>query len=122
MDEMKEEMKEAVEETIEVEEETVDSADDAEQPNWTEDIAVAGEELLNTIKQIAREASARHIVIKNGEDRVLLEFPLVLGVAGMVLVPAQIAVVALVGAMVTDCTITVVRTVDEKEPMAIAAD
>lgn len=120
MDEMKEEMKETVEETIEVEEETVASEDSGSETNWTEEIAVVGEELLNTVKQIAREASARHIVIKNGEGRVLIEFPLVLGVAGMFLLPAQVAVISVIGALVTDCTITVVRSSDEKDPIEVA--
>jgi len=83
---------------------------------------VAGEELLETVKKLIHEAGVRRVIIKNSEGQTLFEIPLVFGVAGIALLPT-LAAVGLVGALLTDCTITVIRAekpasdVDE-EPVA----
>lgn len=82
-----------------------------EQKDWGEEFVVAGEELVSTIKNLVREAAIRRIVVKNEKYNVHLEVPLVLGVAGLALVPFY-AGLALIAALVTECTILV----DRKEP------
>lgn len=69
---------------------------------------VRGEDLLQTVKRIVKEGNARRIVIKNDEDRVLLEFPLTAGVVGAAFLPVWAAVGA-VAALVTNCSIEVER-------------
>lgn len=75
---------------------------------WTEEIKVAGKDLWETLKGLFHEVNVRRIVIKNEDKRVLLEIPIVLGVAGIALLPWWSAV-ALIAALVTDCSIVVER-------------
>jgi hypothetical protein len=104
-------MSEEYEEKIDVEEEA--TAEGQQEHSWTEEFVVAGEELVNTIKQLVQEVGVRRIVIKNEAQHIYLEIPLVLGVAGIALLPVYSAV-ALIAALVADCTITVERV--EKAP------
>jgi hypothetical protein len=64
-----------------------------------------------------REVTVRRLVIRNEKMNLNLEIPLVLGVTGIALLPVYSAV-ALIAALVTDCTILVERheKVVEKEP------
>lgn len=73
-----------------------------------ERVHTTGDKLLETVKRIAREGNARRIVIRNDEDRVLLEFPLTAGVVGAALLPVWAAVGA-VAALVGNCSIEVER-------------
>lgn len=84
----------------------------SQEESWTEEFVVAGEELLGFVKKLIKETTVRRLVIKNESRRIHLEIPLVLGVAGIALLPIYSAV-ALVAALVTDCTILVER-VEEK--------
>lgn len=97
------------------EEEVVDAAEDKK--DWGEEFVVAGGELVDTVKGLVKEATIRRIVVKNEKYNVHLEVPLVLGVAGIALVPFY-AGLALIAALVTECTILVERKepVVEKEP------
>jgi hypothetical protein len=72
---------------------------------------VSGDRLLETVKRIVREGTVRRIVIRNDEDRVLLEFPLSAGVVGAALLPMWAAVGA-VAALVGNCSIEVERKTD----------
>ena len=82
-----------------------------EKETWTEEVKVKGEGLVAKIKELVREGNIRHVTIKNEEDKVVLEFPLTLGVVGALLLPT-LAAVGAVAALVTNCTIVVVRTED----------
>ncbi len=69
---------------------------------------VSGDRLIETVKKIVREGNARRIVIRNEDDRVLLEFPLSAGVVGAALLPMWAAIGA-VAALVGNCSIEVER-------------
>lgn len=84
-----------------------------QQKTRSEEFTVAAEELVETVKGLAREANVRRIIIKNKEKRILFEIPLVMGLAGIALLPFYSAL-ALIAALVAECTITVVRV--EEEP------
>ncbi len=104
------------EEKINVEE------DIAEEKSWTEEFVVAGNEIWATVKKLAKEATVRHIVIRNEEKGINLHVPMLLGVAGIALLPVY-AAIAVIAALVVDCTILVERTVVEKEPeVEVAAE
>jgi len=75
---------------------------------------VAGDKVISTIKELIREGNVRHVVIKTDEGRVLIEFPVSIGVAGAVLLPVWAAVGA-VAAIVTQCTIEIERESEEEE-------
>jgi hypothetical protein len=82
-----------------------------EKKTWTEEIKVQGEGLVAKIKELVHEGNVRHVTIKNEDDKVVLEFPLTLGVVGALLLPT-LAAIGAVAALVTNCTIVVVRTED----------
>lgn len=105
-------MNEETKETIDVEEEDV-KEEGTEEKNWTEEFTVAGEELVDYVKNLIHETSVRRIVIKNEARRINFEIPLALGLAGIALLPVYSAL-ALIAALVADCNILVERL--EKEP------
>jgi hypothetical protein len=69
---------------------------------------VSGDELLSKVKEIIREGNATRILIKNEKDETIVEFPLVVGAAGVLLAPLFAAIGA-VTALATHCTIVVER-------------
>ena len=73
-----------------------------------ERLHTTGDKLLETVKRIVKEGNARRIVIRNEEDKVLVEFPLTAGVVGAALLPVWAAVGA-VAALVGNCSIEVER-------------
>ena len=73
-----------------------------------ESYQVKGEELLKKIKELVREGNVRIITITNKDGKVLVVFPLTIGVIGAVLVPV-LAAVGAIAALVTECTISVER-------------
>lgn len=74
----------------------------------TEEFTVSGEELLAKVKSLINEGNIRRIIIKDTEDKTLVEFPLTIGVIGAVLAPI-LAAVGAIAALVTKCTIVVER-------------
>jgi len=80
----------------------------------TEDFEVRGEDLLGRIKELIAEGNVRRVTIKNSEGKTLLEVPLTIGVVGALLAPVWAAIGA-VAALVTECTITVTRDVDDEQ-------
>ena len=74
---------------------------------------VAGDRVVEKLKELLHEGNVRHIVIKNDDGKTLIEIPVSLGVAGALLLPVWAAVGA-VAAVVTNCTIEIERT-DEGE-------
>jgi len=72
----------------------------------TEEFRVKGEELLTKIKALIHAGNIRRIIIKDKDGKVLIEFPLTLGVVGVVLAPT-LAAVGAIAALVTEATIVV---------------
>ena len=101
-------------EEILVEEDVEEATGEAEESTMSEEFVVKGEELVETVKKLAREAGVRRIVIRNKDGRTLIEIPIILGVAGIALLPAWSAL-ALIAALVTECSI-VVEKQSQKEP------
>jgi len=99
---------------------TVVTSGMAERTYW-ERIEVKGGELLDKVAAIIREGNARHVRIRQ-KDHVVAEFPLTIGVVGLLAAPILAAVGAL-AALLTECTIEVERVVPAKpvEPPAPAA-
>jgi Domain of unknown function (DUF4342) len=73
----------------------------------TEQFKVEGDRLLAETKRLIKEGNVRRISIKQGEHTVL-ELPLTMGVAGVLLAP-WLAAVGAVAALVTDSSIEVER-------------
>ena len=87
-----------------------------------EEFEVTGEKLLATVKELVHQGNVRRIVIRNAKGVTLLEIPLVLGIAGAVLVPVWAAVGAL-AALVAKLTLVIERVQDAPDapPPAEAA-
>lgn len=73
-----------------------------------EEFSVNGEELLARVKELIREGNVRSISIKNKDGKMLVTFPLTVGVVGALLLPVFAAIGA-IAALVTECTIVVER-------------
>lgn len=73
-----------------------------------ETFTIKGDEVLRKVKELIREGNVRKITIKDKKGKVLVVFPLTVGVVGTVFVPVLAAVGAL-AALVTECTISVER-------------
>ncbi len=76
-----------------------------------EEIKVEGSQLVDKVKELAREGKARRItILKDG--RTLAEFPMYVGLVGSgaaVLLAPMVAAVAAIAALVTDVTVRVER-------------
>lgn len=74
-------------------------------PNYDE-YKVSGEQVIAKIQELVHEGNIRKIVIKNEAGETLAEFPLTIGVVGVVLLPVWAAIGAIT-ALVANCTILV---------------
>lgn len=74
----------------------------------TEEFTVNGEELLAKVKSLINEGNIRRLIIKDEAGKVLVEFPLTIGVVGALFAPV-LAAVGAIAALVTKCTIVVER-------------
>lgn len=72
----------------------------------TEEFRVNGEELLARIKELIQEGNIRRVIIKDKDGKVVMEFPLTLGVVGAVLAPT-LAAIGAIAALITEATIVV---------------
>lgn len=73
-----------------------------------ETFKIKGDELLKKVKELIHKGNIRRIIIKDKKGKVLAEFPLTLGVVGVVLAPV-LAAVGAIAALVGECTLTVER-------------
>lgn len=79
-----------------------------------EEFNVNGEDLLRRVKELVAEGNIRSITIKDKNGKVLVQLPLTLGVVGALLLPA-LAAVGAIAALVTECTISVERELEEEK-------
>lgn len=80
-------------------------------PTVTEEIKVQAQDLFQVINDLVREGTAKRVTVMRN-DRILVDIPLVAGVAASVLLaiymPVLSAVVA-VGALFSGCTVRIER-------------
>ena len=79
----------------------------AERP-ITESFKVAGAQLVEAVKTLLHEGNVRRVIIKQG-DHTVVEFPLTVGVVGVVLAPI-LAVLGALATVMTESTVVVERT------------
>jgi hypothetical protein len=80
-----------------------------------DEFQLTGEKLLASVKKLVHEGNIRRISIRNADGVTLLEIPLVVGVAGAVLVPVWAAIGAL-AALLAHCTLVVERLDEGADP------
>jgi hypothetical protein len=73
-----------------------------------EELQVVGEQLVDKVKELVHEGNVRRIIIKQ-EGHTILEIPLVVGVAGVLIAPVW-AAIGVLGALIAKCSIEVIRT------------
>ena len=92
------------------------------QRTFNEELEVAGNQLVERVRELIEEGNVRRLIIRNPEGRTLLEIPLTVGaVAGGALViflGPVLAALAVIGALVARLKIEIVR----DEPEAIEQD
>ncbi len=84
---------------------------------FTEEFKVSGEEVLTKVKALIKEGRARKIIIKNEAGHTLIEVPMNVGAgvgAATLIFAPVIAAVGALAALVTKCTIVVVREENSK--------
>ena len=81
-----------------------------EAPRTVESITAAGNQVIETMKNLIHEGNVRRIAIKQ-EGRTIAEFPLTFGVVGAALMPV-LAAAGAIAALVTDCSIDIERDAD----------
>ncbi len=77
-----------------------------EQKTRTEEFQLNGDALLAKVKELLHEGNIRRILIKDEAGKTLIEFPVTLGVVGVILAP-QLAAIGAIAALVTRCTLVV---------------
>jgi hypothetical protein len=77
----------------------------------TEEFVIDGEKLIGKVKELIKEGNVTRIIIKSKEDKVLVEFPVTIGLVGALIAP-MLAAVGAIAALVTECKVVVVRRQD----------
>ncbi len=90
--------------------------------NFSEELEVAGSQLVDRVKELIEEGNVRRLIIRNPEGRTLIEIPLTVGAgvgaALLLWLGPVIASVAVIGALIARVKIEVVR----EEPNATVTD
>jgi Flp pilus assembly pilin Flp len=71
-----------------------------------EEFRVAGEDLVEKIKELLHEGNIRRVIVKDENGTTLIEVPLTLGVVGVVLLPVWAALGA-IAALAANLTVVV---------------
>jgi hypothetical protein len=72
----------------------------------TEEFHIDGDKLVAKVKELVHEGNIRRILIKNEEGKVMMEFPVTLGVVGAIFAP-QLAAIGAIAGLLTHCTLVV---------------
>jgi hypothetical protein len=72
----------------------------------TEEFKVEGEKLVTRVKELIHEGNIRRVIIKDKDGKVMIEFPMTFGVAGVLIAP-QLAAIGAIAALLTEATIVV---------------
>ncbi len=73
-----------------------------------EEFEVDADKLVEKVKEIIREGNVNKIIVKNEEDKTLLNIPVTVGVVGTLIAP-WLAALGAIAAIATKCTIIVER-------------
>lgn len=76
----------------------------------TEEFVINGDALVKKVKELIAEGNVRRIIIRDKDDKTIVEFPVTVGVVGAVIAPA-LAGIGAIAALVAECKIVVERNV-----------
>jgi uncharacterized membrane protein YvbJ len=78
-------------------------------PKFTrEEFTVSGKNLVDRVGELLHEGNVTRVIVKNEEEKTLLEIPATVGVIGVVLAP-WLAALGVIAALVANCKIVVER-------------
>jgi hypothetical protein len=83
-----------------------------EDGTWTEEIMVAGGELVDRVKELVAEGNVRRLIIKKPSGDTLVEIPLTAGVlagGAMILIAPVLAVLGSIAGLLANVKLEVVR-------------
>lgn len=83
---------------------------------WTEEIQIAGHQLVERVKELIAEGNVRRLIIRSSDNTILLEVPLTTGVAvgGVFTIIAPVlAALGALAALLADVKVEVVRVIDQ---------
>jgi hypothetical protein len=84
----------------------------------SEEIEVAGNQVVERVQELVKEGNVRRLIIRNPDDKILLEMPLTVGaVAGGVIALATpwLAALGAFAALVARVKIEIIREIDDGE-------
>ena len=72
----------------------------------TEEFRVEGEKIVSKIKELIHEGNIRKVIIKDKDNKTLMEIPVTIGVVGALIAP-QLAALGAIAALLTEANIVV---------------
>jgi hypothetical protein len=97
----------------------MDEQNKARKPTITEEIEIAGSQLVEKVKGLLAEGKVRQLRIKAADGDIYLETPLTIGViagGAVVLAAPWLAILGVLAALITRVQIEIVREVDVETP------
>jgi hypothetical protein len=97
----------------------MDQQDTAKKPTFTEEIEIAGNQLVERVKGLLAEGKVRQLRIKAADGDIYLETPLTIGVlagGAVVLAAPWLAILGAIAALVTQVRIEIVREGEPGQP------
>ena len=91
----------------------VERASVEDEHTWTEQIEIAGSELVDRTKELIEEGNVRRLIIRNPDDEKLLEVPLTAGVVvggAFTLLAPVLAALGAMAALLARVKVEIVRT------------
>lgn len=93
-------------------------SEEKQKNEWREEIEVAGNELVDKIKELVEQGNIRRLIIRKPDGEALLEIPLTTGVVvggAMAMMLPVLAALGALAALVARVTIEIVREGEEGE-------
>ena len=84
---------------------------------WTEEIVVAGSDLVESVKKLVQEGNVRRLIIKKPDGDVLLEVPLTAGAVvggALVIMTPVLAALGALAALIAEVKVEIVRSEEDE--------
>ncbi|MFA6271740.1 MAG: DUF4342 domain-containing protein [Patescibacteria group bacterium] len=73
-----------------------------------EEFVISGDKVVEKVKELIKEGNARRIIINNEKGESIIEIPVTVGVVGALIAPV-LAAIGAAAALLTKCTIVVIK-------------
>ena len=83
---------------------------------FSEELEVAGSQLVERVKELIQEGNVRRLILRNPDNRIMLEIPLTVGVVGAAALGMfwpVLAALAVIAGLVTRVKIEIVREISD---------